>query len=1096
MVDIAREERDRPAEYEKHFFISFNEEFLEYAREIEAVLRGQGFSAWLQSYESRRGREIDPQIRDGIRKSAHFMALAGGRYETSAWTKAELEYFIEDRKRHDPASRKLFALDCEAVDPADPNLKATYRGRLYDKPTAEARRAEIIATILHEPAQQRAPLNAHFDNDMPEPAACVGREDRLEEITKHFFPGGEHDPVAARASPVPGSRRRVLIQAGPGFGKTTLAAQYARSRGKLFAGVWWFKADEPSGLLDRIIERIPGGGSRGDASEPPDSEDRLQHAEAVLKRRFGDTNGPFLLVFDNVTSSAAGSAGDEAAAGEGTEQLVLRLVKQLPANLRVLMTARRPDWDSVAHPIKLEALLVDVAAGFLRERTKRPKDVEGSLELADALGGLPLALDHAVAYCNSSQRSFKDYAADHAELIKEAPADAEYEGSVFATVTQALRQASKLGGDDAVRLADFVSYCAAEGIPRSLLDQALDARRRVDAAIRALQDVALLQSSAGYADGDPSTSVHRLVQNVIRVETDKQGRSPAVIARLMPFLCKQLVSVDASGEVVGPRNKDLQFRKYFPHLFQALPHLDAPDFRGHDDSDLLDNVAKLVVLALVEQAAASGDGGPAFPPYLPQLLGCFYELEPLSDPLDALLERIHRQPETRQATVRAKFCDGCLEQGNYVLRVALAEALARTVLSKTLEETEITTLIVQKRSLDHFELGGYALKAIYSARDSAAEMKTELLERLANHPCYPGRSILGDLMINLVYKGFEPSRLLPRGKGEKHPFWDPVWDFIAYDVNAIRAAELANANTPPGPGASEAVKEEHKFYLQMQAWRAELLDLLKPLPTAAGVYEIVERFFEIGAKQELISEQSDAFAKLSTPEPLVSVLRLLFAHPLWSVGETTAGVIAGLIRDAREKAQPDEAKAYRDAIRTLLASREPWRVPLAAMETAYQFRHEDEPEKMATFSDGIHRFYADPSSKLRGLCAENLFSVMLNASDNRRRELERQFKREIRFWLRDEDCWVLEHVHRYFHALHLRHLKVSRFIGGRVMRALGVRRGSRLFAGLNGWWKADREKFLTYIDREKGKVSNRGRKVKRPIPKPRFWQPSPISAGR
>src|SRR5262249_18771434 len=176
----------------------------------------------------------------------------------------------------------------------------------------------------------------------------------------------------------------------------------------------------------------------------------------------------------------------------------------------------------------------------------------------------------------------------------------------------------------------------------------------------------------------------------------------------------------------------LQFQKYSPHLFQALPHLDAPDFRGSDESDLLDDVAKLVVLALARQDSDT------VPAHLPRLLGCFYELEPLGEPLDALLGRIQRQPKAHQQTARAACCDDCLKQSNYVLRVALAEALARAVQAEppTVPEAEITALIdEQKNDLDHFELGGYALKAIYSERADEKTMDTELLQRLARHRC-------------------------------------------------------------------------------------------------------------------------------------------------------------------------------------------------------------------------------------------------------------------------------------------------------------------------------------------------------------------------
>jgi hypothetical protein len=71
---------------------------------------------------------------------------------------------------------------------------------------------------------------------------------------------------------------------------------------------------------------------------------------------------------------------------------------------------------------------------------------------------------------------------------------------------------------------------------------------------------------------------------------------------------------------------------------------------------------------------------------------------------------------------------------------------------------------------------------------------------------------------------------------------------------------------------------------------------------------------------------------------------------------------------------------------------------------------------------------------------------------------ESEFEPEIRSWLVDEDCWVLEHVYRYFHALHLRNANVDGFMSGPQ---------SPLVAGLDKWWAQDRETFLEHIEAKK-----------------------------
>jgi hypothetical protein len=235
---------------------------------------------------------------------------------------------------------------------------------------------------------------------------------------------------------------------------------------------------------------------------------------------------------------------------------------------------------------------------------------------------------------------------------------------------------------------------------------------------------------------------------------------------------------------------------------------------------------------------------------------------------------------------------------------------------------------------------------------------------------------------------------------------------------------------------------------------------------------IVRDYFTIGADPDRITDDDTVKSELGKlagaefrkggPALFSEVLGLLFGHPLWSVAEAAASVVAELLRDAAKDRREQEKNSYVATIDALFERSLPWRVRYGAMETAYQIRLDEDPD-MATFGRGVKIFYNDQgASKLRGLCAENLFSVMLNASDRRREALEAEFGDQIRHWLKDEDCWVLDHIHRYFHTLHLRGVDVSRFTSAQ---------GSRLFVGLRSWWTDDREVFLGHIERQKEKLT-------------------------
>jgi nucleoside phosphorylase len=934
------------------------------------------------------------------------------------------------------------------MDHADPKKDDRY------KPFAARASAEVLKCLL---LTQMPPVavpeqteKQPFDDATPDPLHCLGRDEELASIKEYFFPTGAANPEAAHAAPPPPESRRVLIQAGPGFGKTTLAAHFARAHRDYFCGVWWIPSQDPTTVLAEVTAIARPGDEIG--SQTP------EQASDLLTRYFRGTSKPFLLVFDNVgaRSEGAGTLGIAAGAGwapQGTEKLVVHLASRLGTNVRVLMTSRRFGWDDRAKLIELGALDREAAARLLRRRANRQDDVEGSLRLAEDLGGLPLALDHAGVYCKQAQCSFDEYRKDFLVLLKKAPENVEYDTAVFATTTKGLELARKTCEDpEAVtRLADFLSYCSADRIPRELCLRALDGNSlRTNAAIVALRNEGLL-----YVAGtrkDDTYAMHRLVQTIIRTETDQSGRSNAVISRLMPFLCAQLVGGAEPGQ--QDADKAMRVQKYLPHLLQALPHLDAPDFRGTEAGDLLDQVAKLVVLSLKEQTIAEDEDSP-IPEHLPRLLGCFYEVDPLAKPLSLVLKRTANQPEAW-----VTFRDACLREDNYVLRFALSTALADAIEKSRYSLKEAATLIERPQSLNHFELGGYTLKSYYSKHPSE-EPDPKLLRLLAEHPCYPGRSILGDLMLNLAYQAKTPSKLLPPAEGQNHRFWTSVWDFITYDVDAIVAAEYANSGAKPSSSVRNQVDEEFAYRQSLETQREELRRNLRSTPK---LQRLVKDYFHIGSDPRRMADLDDTFAALLHTDLLPKVVHFFFGHPLWSVAEAAANVVARLYCSAVEAEEASARDAYHATITRLLDCNLPWRVRFGALEAAFQIRLHETP-KMKTFFHGVRTFHNDPNSKIRGLCAENFVSVLLNASNKRRLELEAEFGGEMRFWLRDEDCWVLEHVHRYFHTLAQRD-QINNRSGATLAADI-----SRLCDGLDAWWLTDRESFLTHIEQCKTRAA-------------------------
>src|SRR5262249_59462645 len=104
------------------------------------------------------------------------------------------------------------------------------------------------------------------------------------------------------------------------------------------------------------------------------------------------------------------------------------------------ITSRFSDWTEVADEVALDVLPLEETVAFLQNRTGRG-DAAGAKTLAEAVDRLPLALDHAAAYCKRTQMRFADYAEKASDLIAAAPRGMGYPRNVAATFDLAITQA-------------------------------------------------------------------------------------------------------------------------------------------------------------------------------------------------------------------------------------------------------------------------------------------------------------------------------------------------------------------------------------------------------------------------------------------------------------------------------------------------------------------------------------------------------------------------------------------------------------------------------------------------------------------------------
>jgi hypothetical protein len=311
--------------------------------------------------------------------------------------------------------------------------------------------------------------------------------------------------------------RMVALWGLGGAGKTSVALEYAYRHLAEVGVAWQFPAEDPAVLAASYSELAAQLGAR----ELLDAADPVASVHGVLAVYPAE----WLLVFDNATDRAS-VAPFVPPAGRG----------------RVLITSRDQIWPP-GQALDVQVLDPEVAADFLVNRTGDP-DRQAALELADELGGLPLALEQAAAYIQASVgtlATLAGYLGSFRQRRDDLLARGEpigYEKTVATTWSLALRRLDE-SATGAAGLLRLLAYLAPAPVPLALLlaDAQAAGKLAPDVAagvgpllgdpVAAGDAVAALRRYSLVAPaGDGLVLVHRLVQHVTlaQVPSDVAGQ--------------------------------------------------------------------------------------------------------------------------------------------------------------------------------------------------------------------------------------------------------------------------------------------------------------------------------------------------------------------------------------------------------------------------------------------------------------------------------------------------------------------------------------------------------------------------------------------
>jgi tetratricopeptide (TPR) repeat protein len=329
----------------------------------------------------------------------------------------------------------------------------------------------------------------------------VGREKELKKIQDVFEGSKAGGTVCVKQA----------IDGLGGVGKTQLALEYADHFGARYSdAIWWVEAEKSprEGLLEFAEEF-------GLLPEGKDAASQLKDEE--LSRRLNnwfDRHTSFLLIFDNLETAKA----------------IQPFIKSMKTGHVLITTRNRSLKLANSTSVKLGVFNVDDARAFMLKRLPEEKETQTLDQLIEALGRLPLALEHAAAYMKENNRSCAQYMKllpqNMRALLGEPGTTLEPEETVAATWQISIE---KIQSESAKQLLRLCAWFAPEDIPLSLFIEGRDKLPQPlkdtlapgnevehDTLVCELTRYSLVSFDKRDKSGNPLLSMHRLVQAVVQ----------------------------------------------------------------------------------------------------------------------------------------------------------------------------------------------------------------------------------------------------------------------------------------------------------------------------------------------------------------------------------------------------------------------------------------------------------------------------------------------------------------------------------------------------------------------------------------------------
>lgn len=375
-------------------------------------------------------------------------------------------------------------------------VQAAGFGKLYVPPYVKTQIEDLKAKIAEIEAQLgKLPGDRHHYIPLPRNPYFHDPDGRLGKLEEALAAEG----AAALTQTITGLG---------GVGKTSLALEFAHRHANEYDLLWWLSAATTQTLRDGLEEL-----ARALGLFVPDQETALK----LLLHNLPQETRRWLLVFDN--------------ADEGPTALQPYLPR-LNRHGRVLITSRHRYWSRlVKNSLKMETWRKEEGAKFLMERSGKPEE-PAALELSEELGGLPLALEQAAAYCYDTGPTLAAYLQLYLkrrlELFKGKKGQDPYHETVATTWNISFEKVEQESAEGAA-LLNLCAFLAPENIPLEVIRG--HAGKLPEVLREAVADELAFEEGLGAAarysllerEGN-DLGMHRLAQEAARASLSEKER--------------------------------------------------------------------------------------------------------------------------------------------------------------------------------------------------------------------------------------------------------------------------------------------------------------------------------------------------------------------------------------------------------------------------------------------------------------------------------------------------------------------------------------------------------------------------------------------